>query len=92
MAIRKYKMQILAVLLVLVLLPAFALAEEKKGTVESYAKGKVVFSSKDGSKTPAKISRENSKAWKNLLEAGTKVLYELEGKGDEATVKSLSGR
>ncbi|HWP59178.1 MAG TPA: hypothetical protein VNL14_14890 [Candidatus Acidoferrales bacterium] len=88
------KKQILALVLGLVLIPFIALAQEKKGTVDSYDEGSrmVTIKGKDWeqkAKVPSSLAKEKA----DLLKAGTKVNVEFEDRGGgDIRVKSISGR
>ena len=88
------KKQILALLLGLVLIPFVALAQEKKGTVDSYDEGSrmVVIKGKDWEQK-AKVSSGVAKEKADLLKPGTKVTAEFDDRGGgDVRVKALSGR
>jgi hypothetical protein len=88
------KKQILALLLGLVLIPFVALAQEKKGTVDSYDEGSrmVVIKGKDWEQK-AKVSSSVAKEKADLLKAGTKVTVDFDDRGGgDVRVKALSGR
>jgi hypothetical protein len=88
------KRQILALLLGLVLIPFVALAQEKKGTVDSYDEGSrmVVIKGKDWEQK-AKVSSSVAKEKADLLKAGTKVTVDFDDRGGgDVRVKALSGR
>jgi len=89
-----FKRQIVALLLALALIPAFALAQEKKGTVESYDKDSrmVVIKGKDWEQK-AKVSSSVAKDKADLLKKGTKVTVEFDDRGGgDVRVKALSPR
>jgi hypothetical protein len=88
------KRQILALLLGLVLIPFVALAQEKKGTVDSYDEGSrmVTIKGKDWEQK-AKVSSKDAEGKKDLLKAGSKVNVEFDDRGGgDIRVKSISGR
>jgi hypothetical protein len=88
------KRQILALVLGLVLIPLVALAQEKKGTVDSYDEGSrmVTIKGKDWEQK-AKVGSSLAGEKKDLLKAGTKVNVEFEDRGGgDVRVKSISGR
>ena len=88
------KKQILALLLGLVLIPFVALAQEKKGTVDSYDEGSrmVVIKGKDWEQK-AKVSSGVAKEKADLLKPGTKVTVDFDDRGGgDVRVKALSGR
>ncbi len=91
MTIRK---QVVATLLALALIPAFALAQEKKGTVSSYDKESrmVTIKGKDWEQK-AKVSSSVAKAKADLLKEGTKVTVDFDDRGGgDVRVKALSPR
>ena len=91
MTLRK---QILAVLLALTLMPAFALAQEKSGTIASYDGDSrmVTIKGKDWEQK-AKVSSGVAKEKADLLKEGVKVKVEFDDRGGgDVRVKSLSPR
>ena len=83
--------QIVAILIALMLVPAFALAEEKKGTVSSYNKDsrEIVIKGKDWEQK-AKVSSAAAKDQAALLKEGTKVTVEFDDRGGgDVRVKTL---
>ncbi|MBI4524095.1 MAG: hypothetical protein HY695_09825 [Deltaproteobacteria bacterium] len=91
MTIRK---QIVAVVLALALSPAFALAQEKKGTVSNYDKESrmVVIKGKDWEQK-AKVSSSIAKDKADVLKEGQKVTVEFDDRGGgDVRVKSISPR
>lgn len=90
----KLTQRIAAVLLALVLIPAFALAQEKKATVDKYDSGSRMLTVKgkdweQKAKVPSKVAEEKA----DLLKEGTKVLIEFEDRGGgDVRVKSLTPR
>ena len=86
------KGQTIAVLLAIMLVPAFALAQEKKGTVSSYDKESRVVTVKgkdweQKAKVPSKVAEEKA----DLLKDGTKVVVEFDDRGGgDVRVKSLT--
>jgi len=86
------KGQIIALLLAIMLVPAFALAQEKKGTVSSYDKESRVVTVKgkdweQKAKVPSKVAEEKA----DLLKDGTKVIVEFDDRGGgDVRVKSLT--
>jgi hypothetical protein len=77
-----------------VLAPAFVLAQEKKGTVDSYDEGSrmVVIKGRDWEQK-AKVSSKEVDSLKDLLKAGTKVNVEFDDRGGgDVRVKSLTAR
>jgi len=86
------KGQTIALLLAIMLAPAFALAQEKKGTVSSYDKESrmVTVKGKDceqKAKVPSKVAEEKA----DLLKDGTKVIVEFDDRGGgDVRVKSLT--
>ena len=88
------KRQIVAILIALMLVPAFALAEEKKGTISSYSADsrEIVIKGKDWEQK-AKVSSSVAKEQAALLKEGTKVTVEFDDRGGgDVRVKSLKGR
>lgn len=88
------KKQVVAILLALTLIPAFAFAQEKKGTVESYDEGSrmVTIKGKDWEQK-AKVSSGVAKDKADLLKKGTKVTVDFDDRGGgDVRVKSLSPR
>jgi hypothetical protein len=86
--------QVAAIVLALMLIPAFALAQEKKGTVSSYDKDSrmVVIKGKDWEQK-AKVSSAVAKEKADLLKGGTKVTVEFDDRGGgDVRVKALSPR
>ena len=89
-----FRKQMVAVIMALMLAPAFALAQEKKGTVDSYDEGSrmVVIKGKDWEQK-AKVSSAAAKDKADLLKPGTKVTVEFDDRGGgDVRVKSLSPR
>jgi hypothetical protein len=86
------KGQIIAFLLAIMLVPAFALAQEKKGTVSSYDKESKMVTVKgedweQKAKVPSKVAEEKA----DLLKEGTKVKVEFDDRGGgDVRVKSLT--
>jgi hypothetical protein len=86
------KGQIIAFLLAIMLVPAFALAQEKKGTVSSYDKESKMVTVKgedweQKAKVPSKVAEEKA----DLLKEGTKVKVEFDDRGGgDIRVKSLT--
>lgn len=88
------KKQVVAILLALTLIPAFALAQEKKGTVSGYDEGSkmVTIKGKDWEQK-AKVGSKIAEAKADLLKEGTKVTVEFDDRGGgDVRVKSLSPR
>jgi len=86
--------QLFAFLLTLTLVPAFALAQEKNGTVSSYDKESrmVVIKGKDWEQK-AKVSSAAAKDQADVLKEGAKVKVEFDDRGGgDVRVKSLSPR
>lgn len=90
MTLRK---QIVAVVLALMLIPAFALAQEKASVVKYDSESRMLtVKGKDWEKT-AKVSSSAAKEKADLLKEGTKVLVEFDDRGGgDIRVKSLSPR
>ena len=86
------KGQTIALLLAIMLVPAFTLAQEKKGTVSSYDKESRVVTVKgkdweQKAKVPSKVAEEKA----DLLKEGTKVKVEFDDRGGgDVRVKSLT--
>jgi hypothetical protein len=86
--------QIVAVLLAFMLVPALALAQEKKATVEKYDSGSRMLTVKgkdweQAAKVGSKLAEEKA----DLLKEGSKVLIEFDDRGGgDVRVKSLSPR
>lgn len=88
------KNMILAILLTLVLTPAFALAQEKNGTIAGYDKDSrmVTIKGKDWEQK-AKVSSSVAGEKADLLKEGTKVKVEFDDRGGgDVRVKGLSAR
>jgi uncharacterized protein YdeI (BOF family) len=86
--------QIVAILIALMLVPAFALAQEKNGTISSYNKEsrEIVIKGKDWEQK-AKVSSAAAKDQADLLKDGTKVAVEFDDRGGgDVRVKSLKAR
>jgi len=86
--------QLFAFLLTLTLVPAFALAQEKNGTVSSYDKESrmVVIKGKDWEQK-AKVSSAAAKDQADVLKEGAKVKVEFDDRGGgDVRVKALSPR
>ena len=86
--------QIVAILIALILVPAFAFAEEKKGTVSSYNKDsrEVVIKGKDWEQK-AKVSSAGAKDHAALLKDGTKIVVEFDDRGGgDVRVKTLKSQ
>ena len=89
-----FRRHILAILLALTLIPTFALAQEKNGTVSSYDKDSrmVVIKGEDWEQK-AKVSSSVAGAKADLLVEGTKVKVEFDDRGGgDVRVKALSPR
>lgn len=86
--------QIVAILIALVLVPAFAFAEEKSGTVSSYkADSREIVIKGKGWEQKAKVSSGAAKDQAALLKEGTKVKVEFDDRGGgDVRVKSISAR
>jgi hypothetical protein len=88
------KSQVSALVFAIALIPAWALAEEKNGTVSSYDESSrmVTVKGKDWEQK-AKVGSKDAEAHKNLLKEGSKVKVEFDDRGSgDVRVKSLSGR
>ncbi|MGH7769951.1 MAG: hypothetical protein ACREQP_21080 [Candidatus Binatia bacterium] len=91
MTLRK---QIVAILIALLVAPAFAFAQEKNGTISSYNKEsrEIVIKGKDWEQK-AKVSSGTAKDQADLLKDGTKVTVEFDDRGGgDVRVKSLKAR
>jgi uncharacterized protein YdeI (BOF family) len=85
------KKQIVAILIALLVVPAFAFAQEKKGTISSYNKDsrEIVIKGKDWEQK-AKVSSGVAKDQAALLKEGSKVTVEFDDRGGgDVRVKSL---
>lgn len=91
MTLRK---QIIAILLALMLVPAFALAQEKKATVAEYESGSRMLTVKGKDwEQKAKVGSKLAEEKADLLKADTKVLIEFDDRGGgDIRVKSLNPR
>jgi len=88
------KKQIVAILIALLVVPAFAFAQEKNGTVASYNKEsrEIVIKGKDWEQK-AKVSSGTAKDQEALLKDGTKVTVEFDDRGGgDVRVKTLKSR
>ncbi len=87
--------QIVALLLALTLVPAFALAqEEKKATVVKYDEGSKMLTVKGKDwEQAAKVGSKLAESKADLLKEGTKVTVEFDDRGGgDVRVKSLNPR
>ena len=86
--------QLFAFLLTLTLVPAFALAQEKNGTVSSYdTDSRMVVIKGEDWEQKAKVSSGAAKDQADLLKEGAKVKVEFDDRGGgDVRVKSLSPR
>jgi len=86
--------QIIAMLLALMLIPALALAEEKKATVEKYDSESRMLTVKGKDwEQKAKVGSKLAGEKADLLKEGTKILIELEDRGGgDVRVKSIAPR
>ena len=90
----KLRKQIIALFLALMLVPVFALAQEKNGTISSYDTDSrmVVIKGKDWEQK-AKVSSAAAKDQADLLKEGAKVKVEFDDRGGgDVRVKSLGSR
>ena len=90
----KLRKQIIVLFLALMLVPVFALAQEKNGTVSSYDNDSrmVVIKGKDWEQK-AKVSSGVAKEKADLLKEGSKVTVEFDDRGGgDVRVKALSPR
>ena len=88
------KTQISALVVAFALMPAWAFAQEKNGTVSDYddSSRMVTVKGKDWEQK-AKVSSKDAEAQKDLLKEGAKVKVEFDDRGSgDVRVKSLSGR
>jgi uncharacterized protein YdeI (BOF family) len=86
--------QIVAMFIALMLIPAFAFAQEKNGTVAKYDKEsrEIVIKGKDWEQK-AKVSSATAKDQADLLKDGTKVAVEFDDRGGgDVRVKSIKSR
>ena len=86
--------QLFAFLLTVILVPAFALAQEKKGTVSGYhtESRMLTIKGKDWEQK-AKVSSGAAKEKADLLKEGSKVTVEFDDRGGgDVRVKSLMSR
>ena len=86
--------QLVAFLLTVILVPAFALAQEKKGTVSAYdAESRMMTIKGKDWEQKAKVSSSTAKEKADLLKEGTKVTVEFDDRGGgDVRVKDLSPR
>ena len=89
-----FRRQIVAALLALMLVPALALAQEKKGTVSGYDSESRMLTVKGKDwEQKAKVSSGMTKEKADLLKEGTKVTVEFDDRGGgDVRVKSLMSR
>ncbi len=90
----KLRKQIIVLFLALMLVPAFALAQEKKGTVSAYdAESRMMTIKGKDWEQKAKVSSSAAKEKADLLKEGTKVTVEFDDRGGgDVRVKDLSPR
>ena len=90
----KLRKQIIALFLALMLVPVFALAQEKNGTVSSYdTDSRMVVIKGEDWEQKAKVSRSVAGAKADLLVEGKKVKVEFDDRGGgDVRVKALSPR
>ena len=86
--------QISALVFALALMPAWAFAQEKNGTVADYDESSRMLTVKGKDwEQKAKVSSKDAEAQKNLLKEGAKVKVEFDDRGSgDVRVKSLSER
>lgn len=84
--------QLVALLLTLTLIPAFALAQEKNGTVQGYdAESRMLTVKGKDWEQKAKVSSADAKDKLDLLKEGAKVKVEFDDRGGgDVRVKSLT--
>jgi hypothetical protein len=90
----RFRKQIFAVLLALTLIPAFALAQEKKATVAKYDEGSQMLTVKGKDwEQSAKVGKTIAAEKKDLLKEGSKVTVEFDDRGGgDIRIKSLNPR
>lgn len=90
----KLRKQIIVLFLALMLVPVFALAQEKKGTVSGYDKESRMLTIKGKDwEQKAKVSSGVAKEKADLLKEGSKVTVEFDDRGGgDVRVKALSPR
>lgn len=90
----KLRKQIITLFLVLMLVPVFALAQEKKGTVSGYdTKSRMLTIKGKDWEQKAKVSSAAAKEKADLLKEGSKVTVEFDDRGGgDVRVKSLNPR
>ena len=90
----KLRKQIIALFLALMLVPVFALAQEKNGTVSSYdTDSRMVVIKGEDWEQKAKVSSSVAKEKADLLKEGAKVKVEFDDRGGgDVRVKALSPR
>ena len=90
----KLRKQIITLFLALMLVPVFALAQEKKGTVSAYdAESRMLTIKGKDWEQKAKVSSGVAKEKADLLKEGSKVTVEFDDRGGgDVRVKSLSPR
>ena len=94
MNIGKHKKQVFIVLLVLLLIPVYLLAQEK-ATVKSFDPDSrmATFSGKSFGEKTAKVSKDQAANQADLLKEGAKVMIEFEDRGGgDIRVKSIAPR
>lgn len=89
-----FRRQIGVFVLTLALLPALALAEEKRGTIASYDAGsRMIVVKGKGWEQKAKVSSAVAKEKADVLKKGSKVTVEFEDRGGgDVRVKAISPR
>ena len=90
----KLRKQIIVLFLALMLVPVFALAQEKKGTVSAYdAESRMMTIKGKDWEQKAKVSSGVAKEKADLLKEGSKVTVEFDDRGGgDVRVKALSPR
>ena len=83
-----------AFLVTLTWIPAFAMAQEKNGTLQGYdAESRMVTTKGKDCEQKAKVTSSTAKEQANLLKEGVKVKGEFDDRGGgDIRVKSISGR
>ena len=90
----KIRVQIIALIFALALIPGLVLAQEKNGTIAGYdADSRMVTVKGKDWEQKAKVSSKDAEAQKDLLKEGAKVKVEFDDRGGgDVRVKSLMGR
>jgi len=90
----KIRVQIIAFIFALALIPGLVLAQEKNGTIAGYdADSRMVTVKGKDWEQKAKVSSKDDEGQKDLLKEGAKVKVEFDDRGGgDVRVKSLMGR